>query len=408
MAGVWSALGPLRDPGIRGLSGARLAAVFGTSLAPTALAFGVLGLEGGSAAALGLVMAAATIGQVALIAPGGVLADRWSRKGVMVVAETVTGSVLVLLGVIYLAGAATVPTMIVLAGLSGAASGLHYPAATGFVPEISPPESLQSTNGMLRLAANIARILGTACGGLIVALVGPGWAIASSGVMALVAAGLILRLNPRFTAPASTAHSPLADLREGWSEFVARRWVVAIVIVGAVSSLGVTAYLGVLGPVRLSESSGAAGWALIATGTAVGAIVGVAVAMRLRPRRPLVVAVVALGLTSLPIFALAMSAPLAVAVLAGFVSGLSLDVMGVLWETSLQQHVPADVLSRVASFDWLGSFALAPVALIVAGPLVDAFGLTPVLWGAALLAAIPPLAVLVPEVRTLTYPGRRA
>jgi MFS family permease len=104
---------------------------------------------------------------------------------------------------------------------------------------------------------------------------------------------------------------------------------------------------------------------------------------------------------SLPVAALALSAPLAATAAAAFLAGISVDVFSVLWDTALQQHVPREALSRVSAFDWLGSFGLAPVALVVAGPLVDAYGLTAVLWGAALLAATPPLALLEPEVRRL-------
>jgi hypothetical protein len=87
---------------------------------------------------------------------------------------------------------------------------------------------------------------------------------------------------------------------------------------------------------------------------------------------------------------------------AAFIAGVALDIFSVLWETTLQRNVPAHVLSRVSSFDWLLSFALAPVALIVAGPLVLSFGLSAVLWAAAALAISAPLAVLVPQVRRLT------
>jgi MFS family permease len=394
-----SDLGPLRDPGIRGMAIARFLALLGSSVLPTALAFGVLALEGGTATALGLVMAVATVGQVAFLVPGGVLADRWSRKRVLVLSETISGAALLALGIIYVSGHASIAVMAILAGAAGAASGFFYPAATGFVPEISPPSQLRSTNAILRMTANIARIAGTAAAGITVAFVGAGWAIVISGVLAAGATLLLVRLKPRFSVPNSTTTHAFADLVEGWREFIARRWVVAIVVVGAVSSFGSAACFGVLGPLRLEESGGASAWALITTGLAIGLLVGAVVALRINPRRPLVVAVAALGLYSLPVFALAVPTSLAVAVIAAFIAGVSLDVFAVLWETALQQKVPREALSRVSSFDWLGTFALSPIALGIAGPLVVAFGLSTVLWGAALLTAVAPLALLEPQVR---------
>jgi hypothetical protein len=105
-------------------------------------------------------------------------------------------------------------------------------------------------------------------------------------------------------------------------------------------------------------------------------------------------------------FALAIPTPLAVAVAAAFVAGVSLDIFAVLWDTALQQRVPREALSRVSSFDWLGTFALSPIALGVAGPVVLALGLSNVLWGAALLAAMAPLALLEPEVRGIVTRSR--
>jgi hypothetical protein len=109
----------------------------------------------------------------------------------------------------------------------------------------------------------------------------------------------------------------------------------------------------------------------------------------------------ALGLFSLPVFALARPMSLTVIVIAALIAGISLDLFSVLWDTALQQNVPNDSLSRVSAFDWLGSFALSPIALAVAGPLVDIYGISTVLYLAAACAATPPLALLVPAVRRL-------
>ncbi len=394
-------LDPLADRAIRGMALARFVAVFGNSLLPTALAFGVLDLPGGSAASLGLVMAVASLGQVVFVVPAGVVADRRSRKRVMVFSEAVSGTALICCGILYLTGEASILWLAALAGISGIASGFFYPASTGFVPEISPPAALQSTNAILKFAANIARIVGVAASGLIVAFLGAGWGITGAGLLALAAAVLVLLLRPRYPASGSRVRSPMADFAEGWREFVERRWVVAVVIAGAVSNFGVTAWLGVLGPLRTSESAGAGQWALIGTALATGTLVGVVASLWVRPRRPLLVATLALGLFSLPIAAQALPTSLAVVMLAAFIAGVAVDVFTVLWETTLQQQVPHGVLSRVAAFDWLGSFAMSPISLAVAGPIVAVAGLDAAMWGAAALAALAPLALLQPEVRRM-------
>lgn len=401
-------LRPLSDAGVRRLAGARFTALLGSSLVPTALAFGVLALEGTTASSLGLVMAAAVVGQVVFLVPGGIAADRFPRRRVMVAAETVTGAAGLASGVVYLTGNATVGLLALLAGIGGVAGGFFFPAVTGIVPEVAKPEDLQPVNALLRLSSNVARIVGTAASGVIVAFLGAGWALTASGGLALLSAVLVWRVRPRYAVPPAPTENPFADLREGWRVFTQRRWVVVVVVVGAASNLGVSAALGVLGPLRVSESAGASEWALITSALALGTVIGTVVAVRIRAQRPLALAVVALGLFSLPLAALAVPAPVLVIASAAVVAGVAVDVFSVLWDTSLQQHVPREALSRVSAFDWLGSYGLAPVALAAAGPLVDAFGLSAVLWGAALLAATPPLALLEPEVRRLRLRGAAA
>ena len=395
-------MAPLADRDVRWLSLARFAAILGASALPTALAFSVLSIEGASASSLGVVVAAAVAGQVVCLLPGGVVADRLSRRMVMIVAELVGGAVSLLSGTLVVSGHATVATLAVLAAIGGGAGGFFNPAFTGFVPQVARPEALQSVNALLRLSANIARILGTAVGGLIVAVVGAGAAIGSAGLAALIAAAFIVLVRPRFVVARQGDTHPFTDFREGWKAFTERKWVVAVVVAGTLSNIGASAAMGVLGPLQsVAELDGARSWAAITSALAVGTVVGAVIAGRLRPRRPLVLGMIALGLFSLPMIALARPMPIMVIVVAALVAGISLDLFSVLWDTALQQNIPNESLSRVSAFDWLGSFALSPIALAVAGPLVDAYGISTVLWLAAAFAATPPLALLVPEVRRL-------
>nr|WP_158220503.1 MFS transporter [Kineosporia sp. A_224] len=398
----WPLLLPLCDPAVRRLAAARFAALLGSSLLPTALAFAVLGMTDTSASTLGAVVAAAVGGQVLALLPGGVVADRTSRRRLMTAAELAAGAATLVMGTLVLLGHATVLQLAILAAGGGAATGFFYPAFTGFVPEVAAPEQLQSVNALLRFSVNVARILGAALSGVLVASLGAGVAITGSGLASVTAAALIAWVPPRHSVPRAAASRPLGDFREGWREFRSRRWVVVIVILGAVSNLGVGAALGVLGPLQSKASlGGATAWATISSALALGTVLGAFVAVRIRVHRPLVVAMPALGLFALPLAALAVPTSMLVIAGSAFVAGVALDVFSVLWDTSLQRYVPHEALSRVSAFDWLGSFALSPLALVAAGPLVDAFGIAPVLWVAAGLAAMPPLALLEAQVRQL-------
>ena len=392
----------LADRDVRSLALARFWAILGASLLPTALAFSVLSIEGATPSALGIVVASSVVGQVACLLPGGVVADRMSRRLIMIVAELVVGAVSLLSGALVISGHATVSTLAVLAAIGGGAGGFFYPAFTGFVPQVAQLEILQSVNSLLRLSVNIARILGTAAGGVIVAVVGPGVAIGSAGIAALIASVFVALVHPRFVVDRQGDFHPFTDFREGWTAFTARKWVVAVVVAGTLSNIGASAAMGVLGPLQaVTALNGASSWAVITSALAVGTVIGAVIAGRVRPKRPLVPAMIALGLFSLPFLALARPMSITVIVIAALVAGISLDMFSVLWDTALQQNIPNDSLSRVSAFDWLGSFALSPIAIAVAGPLVDVYGVSNVLWLAAAFAATPPLALLVPAVRRL-------
>jgi predicted MFS family arabinose efflux permease len=291
-----------------------------------------------------------------------------------------------------------------LAVISGIASALFFPALAGLVPEIVPSDRLQSANGMLRLGANTARIGGPIVGGLIVTAASPVWGLAANAASFAISAMLVAGLSTRKLTPGP---SLLADLRGGWQEFASRSWLWSVVLAGAVMNLAFNAGLVVLGPViARAEYGGARAWSIVLTALAIGMVTGTLLAMRIRARRPLVVVALAFVPLSLPFALLAAHAKLPVVVVAAIIAGISLDVISVLWDTTIQRRVPMDAIGRVTSYDMVGSFALAPLGLILAGPAAVTIGVSASLVGCAVLIAGAGLAaLLVPAVRYLHQPA---
>ena len=388
----------------------RLVSDFGNGVAPIALAFGVLGLPGGDARALGLVLLCAALPRILFMLLGGVLADRVrSRSRLMALSEAAAAGAQLVGATLFLSGRATVPALAALAVVNGLAVAVFYPTMTGLVPQIASPEALQSTNALVRLSSHLAGILGIATGGVLVATVGPGWALfidALSYAVSAVLLALVRVAREKGDSDAPRAGSSMVhDLRHGWREFTSRRWVWLVVALFSVSNFGFTSAFAVLGPVRsLQTWGGPRGWAVILVAFTTGTVVGVVAAMRARPTRPLLVAMVAQLFVALPVLAMAPPLPVAVVAALAFVSGVCIDVFEVLWQTTLQQQIPPESLSRVASYDWLGSLALTPIALATAGTLVAAVGLDRALWISGLLGAAASLGILDPEVRGVRAP----
>ncbi len=392
----------LRRHDMRLLVVARLVSVFGSSLTPVALAFAVLGLPDTGIGGLGIVLTAQAIPQVLFMLMGGVIADRFPRARVIVIAEAVGGIAALGAGAMLVAGTATIPSLAALAAINGLAVALLSPALTGIVPEVVEPADLQAANALLRLATNIARIGGTAAAGILVTLIGAGWTVVLDGVSFLVG-GLLMAFVSGRSQQRSGDFTPLRDLRQGWHEFVSRRWIVVVVLVFSVVNMAAAAGMGVLGPAQAQAELGGAGpWAAILTAEAVGTVVGVAVAVRIRPQRPILVAMLVTPVFAVPFALIALPAPLWIIVVSAFCAGISVDVFSVLWETALQRNVPEESLSRVSAYDWLGSLMFSPIGIALAAPLALAFGVGPALWICFALMIVPVLlSLLEPSVRRL-------
>lgn len=383
------------------LAGARTVSVLGNGFARVALAFAVLALPGAGAGRLSLVLACQALPQLVLILAGGVIADRMSRARLMALADVLGAAAYGGLAVVVLSGHAPLAAMCLLAVAAGTATALFAPAMDGVVPLLVPAGRLQQANGLLRVATNSALLLGLALSGVTVALVGASWALALNAASFALSALLTTRL-PVAARPPKTS-SGWADLREGWREFASRQWLWVVVAQYAVVIAALNANLGVLGPLAAQQHlGGARAWSLIVAAQALGTIAGAGLAARVRVQRPVLVGVLATFPAALPIALLAARAPLWLVAAAMFAAGISSDVYGVLWATTLQREIPEQVLSRVSSYDWFGSLALAPLGLLVAGPIAAAVGTGRALAGcAALVVLATAAALLAPGVRGL-------
>jgi MFS family permease len=379
--------------------------VLGDRMVTVALAFAVLQI-GGSASEVGIVLAARIFPSAGCALIGGAVADRASRRSVMVAADLVRVVSQGAMAALLIGGVAQVWTLALLAGVGGAASGFFGPASIGLIPEVVPPEQLQPANALRSSGSSAGEILGPLLAGLLVAGAGAGWAIAADAVTFAVSAVCLLMLRlPRRVGSGSSSF--LADLREGWAVFSSRTWVWACVAYFAAANLFWGAW-SALGPVVADRDlGGAAVWGAILAAVGVGALVGSVLATQVRPARPLVFVGLSEALFALPLGFLAATSVVALLILAALLSGVGLMLGMSVWESTLQRQVPADSLSRVSSYDWFGSFVFYPVGLAIWGPVSAAIGIHTSLWIAFGFFIVSILALLaVPAVRQLPWsPG---
>ncbi len=392
---------PLREREFRLLFAGRTISLIGSAIAPVALAFAVLDLTG-SKTDLGLILACREIPLVVFLLMGGIWADRIPRNKVMMSANVVSAFAQASTAALLITGNAEVWHLAALAAVNGGASAFFFPASAGVVPQTVPAPLLQQANALLQLAMNTAMIGGAAIAGFLVAGFGSGWAIAvDAGTYLLAAACVALMRLPAVLREEAT--NMLRELAEGWREFRSRTWLWVIVLQFSFLLMVVLGAFTVLGPVVADdELGGPKAWGAVLTGWAAGLVAGGLVGLRFRPRRMLLAAT--LSILALPLPLIALGFPLSVPAIAAiaFVAGLGNEMFGLLWHTTMQQEIPPDKLSRVYSYDALGSIGLVPLGYALVGPAAEAFGVRTTLWGAAAIGIGVTLAVLLSrDVRTL-------
>jgi MFS family permease len=398
----------LREPAFRNLFAGQALSRLGDRIAPIALAFGVI-QSGGSAADLGLVVAAGTIPFALFALAAGVWADRIPRRRVMIASDAVRAVVQIATGVLLITGSAEIWMLAALAAVYGTGDAFFWPAMNGLVPETIASDRLQEANALLGTAQSSSNILGPAIAGVLIALVDPGGAILLDAATFIVSIAFLARLVPRALDVGDAAVDEegfFEQLRGGWREVRSRAWVGTVLIALSAYHVIVLPAVFVLGPILSErELNGASDWAVISAGFGIGSVVGQVLIYRLPFRRPVRAAVIGLVIASTQAAIIGSGLPVVAIAALEAVTGVAVSLAFTLWETSLQQHIPSRALSRVSSYDFTASAGLMPIGLVLAGPLADGIGLHAALRLMTLVGVASALACLaVPSVRALARP----
>jgi hypothetical protein len=357
--------------------------------------------------ALSLVGFAWTLPMVLFLLVGGVLADRFERRRLLIASDVIRGAAIAGIGVVSLTGAIELWHVVVLVAVYGIGQAVFAPAHEATIPEIVPRPLLLQANSLYELAEPIAyRFAGPALGGLLVAGLGPGPAFLADAATFAISAVCVSLMSSRGGRLAEAPRLAQMRLEIGESlTFVrSQTWLWATLLAAATTLLLFMGPFEVLLPfvVRNEFGGGAEALGLIFAAAGLGAI-GSALWMARRDK--LVQRHVlwmylgwAVGVGALAGYAIATATWQAM--LIGIAEGAFLTIGNVTWFTLLQSHVPNEMLGRVSSLDWLVSFGLTPVSFALAGPAAEAFGVETTMIVAGIGGAVLTLAfLLVPGLR---------
>ncbi len=393
---------PLRHRDFRLLWTGQTLTLLGSFVSNIAYPFQVLQL-GGSAPELGALVSVYATSSLVFLLVGGAVADRVSRRMLLIVTELGSGVIVGFVSILGFAGSLQIWHLYISYALLGAATAFSVPALGAIIPELVPEEILVPGNAVQGLSRQGARVGGPVVGGLLVATVGPPAAFAFDAVTFFVSAGAVAltKARPHATEPRL---SIVREIREGFAFVFSVQWLwvtifgwsfIAAAFVGAVAvglPLLVTSVLG----------GGAVTYGLISAAVGVGEAVGATAIAQIRIRRTGLAIYLfgALSGVALLIYGLVPSVPSAL--VAGAIQGLSFACFGVLWVTALQVHVPRRLLGRVTSVDYFGGTLLMPLAPVGAAVLAETEGPAFVfVIAGAITVALTLAGLLLPSIRDL-------
>ncbi|MGS2642614.1 MFS transporter [Streptosporangium sp. LJ11] len=378
---------------------ARSVSMLGAAMVPFATAVGVGGLGYGSTG-VGLALAAWMAPFAVLILFGGVFADRFTPRRMMIGADTVRVVSQGAAAALFVLGRPDLWQILVISAINGVAAAMYQPGVSSTVPRVA--RDVQKANATLRVSESIMLLAGPGVAGAIVGLSGVGvvFAIDAAGFTVSAVCLLLLRL-PVVAGPVAE-RSMWRNLREGWQEFRSRTWMWSVILVWAVFGVTLFGPMIPLGSVLISERLGETAYGLVMSASGAGTIVGGLVAMRVRPGRPLMAGAIGLFGFALEPLSIAVASPAAVLMAAHVIGGAGWAFWSVMWATSIQTQVPAEALNRVTAYEVAGSTLFVPVGQVLAGPVAGVVGAPQLLAGSSIVAVAGCAALLlVPAVRGL-------
>lgn len=382
-SGPGSGRGELWNRNFRLFFVARTAALLGDGMIPVALTAGLLG-AGRPASSVGFALASWMGPLAVFVLFGGVLADRFTPRRMMLIADGLRLVGASVLAVSFATGNPPLWAVCALSSVAGVGAALFQPGVASTVPRVA--SDVQRANAVLRVSEALMTMAGPAFAGVLVGLASAGAVYAANASTFLVSGAclFLLRLAP---APSDDAQrgTLAAELIDGWREFRARSWLWGVIAVWTVYGFAVLGPMLPLTAVQITEAHGSGTYGAMMAVNGAGSVVGGLLALRLRPRRPLAAGALALAGVCLNLVALGLGLPLIALGAGQLVAGAASAFWLVMWSTTVQTHVPPEALNRLHAYDVAGSLLMLAAGRALAGPVAELVGAPQVLLAGAVI-----------------------
>lgn len=382
-------LAAFRSRDFRLLWGGQTISFVGDAAFIVALGWRVIDLTG-KASSLGFVLALESLAMLTTLLWGGVLADRYSRRLLMIGSDVARAVVMLVFCVVDATGHLSLAGVLALAVCFGLADGFFQPAFGGIVPLVVDLPMLPSANSWIGIARQGSAIVGPAIAAGLYGVSGPTvvWGIDSASF--LVSAGALWRARPRAIQP-SPQLGMRKELAAGFRYVISVPWIwTGISAATVILMLAMAPFTALLPRVVQSHyHRGVGSYGLLFSAMAAGMVVGSLIWARWHPRKwRVAICFAAFGINDIGIVVVALSPWYPLAVVAGVWRGLWIGIGIAAWLTLISELVPEHLLSRVMSFDFFGSLGLTPVGYVVAGVAATTIAPTTILAIGGCLGAV--------------------
>jgi DHA3 family tetracycline resistance protein-like MFS transporter len=378
-----------RSRDFRLLWGGQTISFVGDAAFIVALGWRVVNLTG-KASSLGFVLALESLAMLTTLLWGGVLADRYSRRLLMIGSDLARAAVMLVFCVVDATGHLSMAGVLTLAVCFGLADGFFQPAFGGIVPLVVDQPMLPSANSWIGIARQGSAIVGPGIAAGLYGTAGPTvvWGIDSASFV--VSAWALWLARPRAIQPAPQI-GMRKELVAGFRYVISVPWIWTGIGAATVILMVAMAPFTALLPrvVQSHYHRGVGSYGLLFSAMAAGMVAGSLLWARWHPRkRRVAICFAAFGINDIGIVVIALTPwyPLAVGAAAwrGFWIGIGIAA----WLTLISELVPEHLLSRVMSFDFFGSLGLTPVGFVLAGVAATAVAPTTILAIGGALGAV--------------------
>ena len=328
--------------------------------------------------ALAVTGVAWTLPAVLVLPISGALSDRVGRRPLMIVADLLRAAAVGGIALLAALGTIEVWHLVALSVVFGTGEALFGPSFVALVPEIVPEPLLVQANSLDQAMRPLAmQFLGPALGGVIVAAAGTGTAFALDGASYLFSAAMILLIRARPAVRHQPRESLLAEIGEGVAYVRQQVWLWGTLLAFSITVLVFWGPIEVLVPfvIKNDLDGGAGGFGLVLAAGGAGAIAAAVVtSLAGLPRQRLTLCFCSFIIAGFGTAFYGLATALWQMAVIAAIAGACFAVGLVAWGTIMQSLVPAELLGRVSSLDWMISLSLLPVSFALVGPVSGLLG----------------------------------